>query len=269
MDTSTLTIVAVVTLGFIVLVDVVVIKLYVQRLQSRLKQPTEAHKTEFLSLVSHYFLTPLAIIRGNIAEVMDPASKNLSETDREKLYLNIQVNTNRLLLLIQNVITTSSIDQNTLKVSPNAVSIIELIDNAIADVHAESVQKNLVIKFNRPQLVVDQARIDAEKIRQSLINILSNAVKFTGSGGSVVITLSEVDQMYKIQIADSGIGISPDEVKKLFTRFHRGTSYLNMDYEGVGLGLYIAKYLIEINGGTISVQSAVHKGTEVTVWLKK
>lgn len=223
-------------------------------------------KTEFLALAAHYFLTPLAIIRGNIAELLNPASQGLSESERQKYYVTIQANTNKLLLLIQNMILISSIDQGTLAVKQAPVDFVGEVDKCMADIHPEAMQKNQLIQFVRPEgVLVNQARLDTEKFHQALMNILSNAVKFTDAGGSIEVRVMEGQGAYTLTIADSGIGIAPEEMSRLFSRFHRGTSFLNFDYEGIGLGLYLTKYLIEANGGTVSVQSRLHRGTKVTV----
>ncbi|MFA6082575.1 MAG: HAMP domain-containing sensor histidine kinase [Patescibacteria group bacterium] len=258
-------------LSLSVLVAVIVAVIWVSASKRRsMKRSVEAHKTEFFSLVAHYFMTPLSIIRGNVSELIDPSSASLSKSQLITYYLNIQVSAARLIMLVQNIMTVSEIDQQTISLNPTAVNLMDVIDKCITEVHSEAMQRGVNIRFDRTlEESASQVTIDPEKFRQALINILHNSVKFTRPGGNIQVTLKTSSNSFEIQVADSGIGISKDEMTKLFTRFHRGTSYLNLDYEGVGLGLYIAKYLIELNRGQIRVDSELDKGTVVTINLIK
>lgn len=226
----------------------------------------EQHKTEFLALAAHYFLTPLSVIRGNVSMLVEPDSTDFSETERRTYYQIIQAHTNQLLRLVQNITLVAAIDAKELTVSLQPVNIINEIDRCVTEVYAEAAQKHLTVVFNRPkQLNAEQVRLDSEKFRLALVNVLSNAVKFTPEKGSVEITLSESAAGFSIKVTDSGIGIPRSELAQLYTRFHRGTSYLNMEYQGIGLGLYLARYLIEANGGSILVESKQNAGTAVRI----
>jgi signal transduction histidine kinase len=215
-------------------------------------------------------MTPLAIIRGNISELLTPEASSWSKSQINSRYLNIETSSTRLLILLQNIMIISAIEQGSMKISLHTSSLTDLIDNCIASFHHLALKQQITIKFNRPSGMNSvMAEIDQEKLRQSLTNIIDNSIKFTKSGGAINVNLTEDQTKYQIDVADSGIGISKNEMGDLFTRFHRGTSYLNFDYEGVGLGLYIAKYLIEANGGRIYVSSEKNRGTCVTILLPK
>ncbi len=229
----------------------------------------EQHKTEYLALSAHYFLTPLSVIKGTIAELLDPSAPINSVSERQRHYSVIQANTNRLLLMVQNITTATSIDALQLKANFAPVDVLGRIEDCIADVHALATQKNITIHFHRPESgTIDQIDADGEKIHQAIGNILDNAVKFTPAGGHIEVTCERTTTHYVIKIADSGVGIDASELSKLFTRFHRGTDYLNLDYEGMGLGLYIAKYLLEANRGGLAIESKKGQGTLATISLR-
>lgn len=266
MNIYLISLIGIISCGLIVIA--LVIRTYVN--QNKKKVALEEAKTEFLSLVAHYFLTPLAIIRGNISELMTPESTSWSRSQIFDRYLNIETSSTKLLILLENIMTISAIDQGSLKISIRANSVINLIDDCIASFHHLTAKQQISIIFDRPEKIeIDMAKFDIEKVRQAIINILDNSVKFTKPGGVVKVTLRNEDNKYRIDIADSGVGIDKKEMPKLFTRFHRGTSYLNLDYEGVGLGLYISKYLIEANRGRMLISSERNRGTCVTILLPK
>ena len=265
-DTYLLLLIGIILCGL--LVTVFVVLSYIG--QKKKKVALEEAKTEFLSLAAHYFMTPLAIIRGNISELMTPESTSWSRSQILSRYIDIETSSTKLLFLLKNIITVSEIDQGGLQMSVRAYSVINLIDDCIASFYHLAAKGQVSINFVRPtEMAVDMAKFDSEKMHQVITNIIDNAVKFTKPGGAVKVTLKEEDNKYRIDIADSGIGIDKKEMPKLFTRFHRGTSYLNLDYEGTGLGLYIAKYLVEANGGRVQISSEKNRGTCVSVILPK
>ena len=233
------------------------------------RKKLDAQKDEFIALAAHYLMTPLAIIKGNIAEIVGEKNQKTADSDLRSRYLNIESSTNKLLLLVQNMLTVSQIDQHTLRYNSTPIDLDNFVYDCLADVGAEAEQKQIHLVYHRPdnQSSLIQIKADREKLRQSMLNILSNALKFTAAGGGVEVFLAKKSRGFSLNISDSGIGISAQERSLLFTRFHRGTSYLDMDYEGIGLGLYIARYLIEQGGGEISVDSEVGKGTKVTLTI--
>jgi signal transduction histidine kinase len=109
--------------------------------------------------------------------------------------------------------------------------------------------------------------ISPPHVRSAIWNLIDNAIKFTPEGGEVLLKVSETDGMVAISVADNGIGISQEEMPKLFTKFHRATSVTVYDYEGTGIGLYASKIIVEEQGGKISVTSEEGKGSTFTIYL--
>jgi signal transduction histidine kinase len=110
-------------------------------------------------------------------------------------------------------------------------------------------------------------RVDNRRIRQALLNLISNAVKFTPEGGSAIVSSSLKEDGLEIRVSDSGIGMSPEQIPKAMEAFGQIDSALSRRYEGTGLGLPIAKHLIELHGGRLTIESAVSVGTTVTIVL--
>jgi two-component system phosphate regulon sensor histidine kinase PhoR len=104
-------------------------------------------------------------------------------------------------------------------------------------------------------------------LRSAIYNLLDNALKFTAEQGQIELSLAHVADAIQIVTKDNGVGIAPEEINKLFTKFHRGTSTLNYNYEGTGIGLYLTKLIITEHGGTIAVQSELGKGSTFTITL--
>ncbi len=234
--------------------------------KDREQKDEEQYKAEFLALAAHYFFTPLSVVRGNMAQLADPTSSGMSETDRQKIYQTVISGTNQLLRLAQNMILVASIDSGQMTVNLSPTDVVAEIERCINDVHPEAASKKININFRRPQAVAtDQASLDIEKFHLAILNVLSNAIKFTPENGAIEINLTENNKKFILTITDSGVGIPRAELDRLFTRFHRGTSYLNMDYKGIGLGLYLTKYLIEANGGSIYIESKEGAGTAVRI----
>lgn len=236
--------------------------------KSREQKDAEQYKTEFLALAAHYFFTPLSVVRGNMAQLSDPASSGMAETERQKIYQTVISGTNQLLRLAQNMILVSSIDSGQMTVNLSPTDVVAEIERCINDVHPEAASKKININFMRPQATaINQASLDIEKFHLAILNVLSNAIKFTPENGAIEINLTENNKKFILTITDSGVGILRAEMDKLYKRFHRGTSYLNMDYQGIGLGLYLTKYLIEANGGSIHIESKEGAGTAVRIEL--
>ncbi len=257
---------SIISTGILLVIGVTQLKKMFQK--SAKQKDSEQYKTEFLALAAHYFFTPLSVVRGNLAQLADPSSSGLSETDRQKIYQTVISGTNKLLRLAQNMILVSSIDSGQMTVILTPVNVISEIERCVNDVHPEAASKKINITFNRPHaMTIEQVSLDVEKFHLAIVNVLSNSIKFTPENGTIEIKLSENNKKFILTITDSGTGISGEEMDKLFTRFHRGTSYLSMDYQGIGLGLYLTKYLIEANGGTIHIESKQNKGTAVTIEL--
>lgn len=226
-------------------------------------------KSDFLSSMSHDIRTPMNAIVG----MTTLALANLDQKEKVHDYLRkISVSSQHLLSLINDVLDMSQIEQSKIHLNCTAIHVEELIDQiaSIMVSQAKDAGLNFVIEkniFAHPQFLGDMLRI-----KQILINLLSNAFKFTMEGGTVTLRTEEIPAVcpekvrYRFTVTDTGIGMSREFQERLFEPFIRSDNVLRV--EGTGLGLSITKGLVDLMEGKISVESMLHKGTSFTVELE-
>lgn len=220
-------------------------------------------KSEFLMIASHNLRTPLTVMRGYI----DVAGYAKTTDELKKIIHNIQESVTRLNLLSEDLLTISTLETGGEKMSKSSVEAKKFIDSLTGEFELLAHQKKLNWLFSNK--LPDSLRLELSQsnMHSALGNVIDNAIKFTQEGGSVSVTAVVHGDKLLFTVVDTGIGIQPDEIPKLFTKFHRGTSTETYDYEGVGIGLYLTKLIVEEHGGQISVQSEAGKGSTFSVYL--
>lgn len=227
----------------------------------------EKLRTEFFANISHELRTPLNIILGSIKIL----SMNLEKEsiDREKIFNLINTekqNCFRLLRLINNLIDSTKIDTGYFElnmVNCNIVNIVEEITLSAAE-YIKSNDLNLIFDTDIEEKII---ACDLDKLERILLNILSNAVKFTDSGGNIFVNIYDGEEFVTISIEDTGIGIHKDKLDIIFDRFRQVDRSFTRNHEGSGIGLSLVKFLVEVLGGTISVESEYGVGTRFTIKL--
>lgn len=226
-------------------------------------------KSQFFSNLSHELKTPINVIYSSVQlmESYDKSINNLCNCD--KCIKNIKIikqNCFRLMRLIGNLIDVSKYDSGYLKINLHNCNIVSLIEDISLSVVKYAEQKNVTIVFDTD---VEEKIIscDPDSIERIILNLISNALKFTEPGGYIFITLYDSSDKITIVVKDTGIGIPKDKLDIIFDRFRQVDSSLNRNQEGSGLGLSIVKYLVETHGGNISVKSKISEGTEFSIEL--
>ncbi|MEW6231343.1 MAG: HAMP domain-containing sensor histidine kinase [Chloroflexota bacterium] len=231
-------------------------------LAARLKE-LEQMKTDFLSTVSHELKTPLTTIKAS-AELLLAGGPGPLNPTQERLTRNMARNIERLSALVGDLLDMARLDEGKLSLSLQRVDLNEVIKDAAAAVAplAESRGQRMQVNYypDPAPVVADRRRVE-----QVLINLLSNAHKFTPPGGHFALEVQEAGPNWLVSVSDNGLGIPRDELEHIFDRFYRGTEHKG----GTGLGLSIAKSLIELHGGKIWVESKVGKGSTFSVSLPK
>jgi signal transduction histidine kinase len=242
-----------------------------QKTNSELKQAKlEADKAlemkdEFLSLVSHEFRTPLNVINSAIQAMTYICGSELS--DKSKKYLGmIRQNTFRQLRLVNNLLDITRVNAGRIKVNKSNIDIVFLTKAIIESVYTYASQKKIDVTFIT-LLEEKVIAIDEEKYERILLNLLSNSIKFTPEGNSIIVTLNAVKNKIYVKVRDNGIGIPEDKLDIIFERFGQVDSSLSRQAEGTGIGLSLVKKLTEALGGSISVNSKDGKGSTFTVVL--
>jgi GAF sensor signal transduction histidine kinase (EC 2.7.3.-) len=219
----------------------------------------DKEKRQFISDVSHELRTPLTAIKGYVDVLLLTASLNLTPDQISYLTI-IKNNTNRLRALIEDILEFSRPDSKK-KLTFTQVDIPTVIEEVVQSLRLEYERKGMNVRIETspslPPVTADQKRVS-----QIIFNLFSNAVKYTYEGGSITVRafLNRANMM-QIEVEDTGVGMSPEQLKKLFRPFYRADNPLRDIAGGTGLGLSIAKQLVEMHGGEIWVTSELGKGS--------
>lgn len=221
-------------------------------------------KSEFLANVSHELRTPLNAIIGFSDTIRNEALGPAGNARYLEYLKDISQAGNHLLSLINDILDISKIEVGKTELREDVVRISYVVDACTRLVKQRADEKRIA-------LTVDQAvpptslLVDEQKLKQILINLLSNGVKFTPDGGEVTIRCRQDQAGYLFEVADTGIGIAPEDIPKALSAFRQVDGALNRKYGGTGLGLSLSRSLTELHGGTLELTSEVGVGTTVSV----
>ena len=222
------------------------------------------HKSEFLANITHELRTPLQAIIG-YAE-LSREELELLDMDDEVAHLELVVkNAKRLLALINSILNLSKLDAGRMELKFDNVNLESLVDEAVRTVVPLMSYSNNKLE-SHCSAVNSEVVIDREKILQSILNLLSNAAKFTRDG-KVILNVKLTESELNISVADTGIGLSEDQQKIIFDEFRQVDGSTTRSFEGTGLGLSITKGFCELMGGTISVESIMGKGSTFKIQI--
>ncbi|NUN69142.1 MAG: response regulator [Bacteroidetes bacterium] len=216
-------------------------------------------KSDFLSNMSHELRTPLNSIIGFSSILLGDRGDPLT-ADQRKALEKVLKNGKHLLQLINDILDFSKIESGRMHVSVESDSVEGVVNGAIMTAEALIRQKNIQLKEEIPA-GLPMFNTDVLKIKQILVNLLSNAAKFTDENGVIIIRAKQEGAMVKLSVIDSGIGIEPKNLGKIFEEFSQVDSSHSRKYQGTGLGLPIARRLAQLLGGDLSVESTVGKGS--------
>ncbi len=222
-------------------------------------QVTDQQRRNMLADVSHELRTPITVIQGNVEGILD----GLYPADEARLK-SILEETQVLSRLVDDLRTLALAESGALRLKREPTPLPELIRDTISNFEAQAKEK--VIRLEMSLGDVDEATIDPQRVREVLTNLLSNALRYTPRGGEVKVgfveSSSSVERAITIFVEDNGPGIEPTILPHVFDRFYKSS-----DSGGMGLGLSIAKYLVEAHGGKIWAESKVGQGTKISFTL--
>jgi len=228
--------------------------------QAKQLQELDEAKSRFFTNITHELRTPLTLIMGPLEQLQN----GKAETDSTQRDMMLR-NSKRLLHLIDQLLDVTKLENKTVPINPESVLIKPYIRKCVS-LFIDAIEgKNIGFTFTSSALT-NEVYIDPEKIEKVLGNLLGNALKFTPIGGQISVELDETDTTFLIKISDSGEGIPEEDLPNIFNRFYRVNRTME---EGFGIGLSIAKELVELHNGSIKADSKPGKGTTFTVSLLK
>ncbi|NCO40772.1 MAG: hypothetical protein COZ06_20335 [Armatimonadetes bacterium CG_4_10_14_3_um_filter_66_18] len=227
------------------------------------RRAVEQFRNELVSLASHEIKAPLTSIRG-YAETLTNGAAELNSEEFKEFVQIIDHESQRLETLVTDLLDMSQLDEGKLRLDPGPCALALVAEEAIRVTVGASSQHTVEV-WVPPDLPL--LRAGRERVRQILVNLLSNAAKYSPAGGTVALTAGAVGSMVRVSVSDEGIGIPQEAQEQLFTRFYRVRSPETADVEGTGLGLYICREIVEGYGGRLWVESTSGDGSTFHVEL--
>ena len=227
-------------------------------------QNLDASRREFVANVSHELRTPLTTIKGYAETLYET-----TEDEDEKKFLGIiSREVDRMTRLIKELLTLSSLDHNKLNIMKTEFSLDDLINDVVTKLTMQAEDSGLKIRYTRTT-EIPEIFADVDRIEQVITNVIGNSIKYTPEGGEINVYAGFLYNEAYIKIHDNGIGIPKKDLNKVFDRFYRVDKARSRENGGTGLGLAIASEIIELHGGSISVDSEYGKWTEVTIKIPR
>jgi signal transduction histidine kinase len=231
-------------------------------LQNERLREADRLKDEFVALISHDLRTPLTSIMGYLELVLD--DDNLSEEQRG--FLNVaDRNADRLLRLVNDLLFVARFEAGQLELHPADLDLAAIVRQSVEESGPRAAAGGVELTCDASAASPVQA--DKGRMFQLVENLVSNAIKFTPDGGDVHVSVTPVNGVVRLEVADTGVGIAPDEQDRLFDRFFRASTASEHQIPGTGLGLYITRAIVEAHGGTIAVRSGPGAGSSFCIEL--
>lgn len=227
----------------------------------------EIYRKEFLGNVSHELKTPIFSVQGYIHTLIDGG---IEDQDINQLYLNKAAKSlDRLISIVEDLESISKLEAGELIIEAQTFDINDLTKEVIESLELRAKERNIILLIedasNKPFYVY----ADKERIRQVLVNLMVNAIKYGKQNGSTTISFDDSKELVNVNVADDGIGIDKQDLPRLFERFYRVDKSRSREQGGTGLGLAIVKHIIEAHNQKIGVTSKPGEGTTFTFSLKK
>jgi CheY-like chemotaxis protein len=223
------------------------------------------HKTVFLANMSHELRTPLNAILGFSELLIDSTNGQFPEATKKRFLEQIHSSGKHLLGLINDILDLSKIEAGQMELRLQMVSIVDVVAQVASNVEPLAAKKQIRIEFEATR--AGKVLADEGKVKQMILNLVSNAIKFTPEGGAVTIKATRVFDRLEIVVSDNGIGIGEQDIKRVFTEFQQVDSGVNRKQQGTGLGLALTRSFAILHGGNVRVESELGKGSRFIIDL--
>ena len=228
---------------------------------------SDSYRREFIGNVSHELKTPIFNIQGYILTLLDGGLDD--PTINKEYLLRAEKNINRMVAIVEDLEVISHLESGELKMNVESFDIIALAKEVIETLEIKAKKKSIRIYFAESYEEPINVMADRERIRQVLVNLMDNSIKYNNENGNTKISFFDMDENILIEVTDNGIGIDVLNIHRIFERFYRVDKSRSREQGGSGLGLAIVKHMIEAHNQTINVRSTVGIGTTFAFTLKK
>jgi signal transduction histidine kinase len=218
-----------------------------------------AMKEEFLALTTHDLRSPLAVISGVINFFTSGRLGDLT-SEQKNMVSMMERNTQNLIELVNDLLDASKLESGTMRLEPAPVDLRGLIEELHEQMQPLAAEKEIALEERLPA-DLPELQADRAKLRRILVNLLSNALKFTPKGGHITVNAAREGSFVHVSVSDTGVGIPEEDLRDIFDKYAQARSRATRSEKGTGLGLYITRQLVELHGGKIGVRSEVGKGS--------
>ena len=222
-------------------------------------------KSDFISIASHQLRTPLTAIKAYVSMILEGTYGKMDRRIKDKMHRVFQAS-DRLKNLVNDLLNVSRIEAGKIEIELEKTNLEDIISDLVKELKVKAENKAIYLKFKKRKRKLPDILVDKKKIKEVIINLIDNAIKYTQKGG-VTVKVQTHDSRVRVIVSDTGIGIVPGEADSLFDSFTRGQTGVLLNTEGLGLGLYIAKRFIELQNGKIWAKSK-GKGKGSTFYIE-
>ncbi|QLK86968.1 ATP-binding protein [Staphylococcus sp. 17KM0847] len=258
----------------------VVVMSYIDRIQTNresglvvvIRDMTNEHhmeqmKKDFIASVSHELRTPISLLQGYTESIVDGI---VTEPDEIHEFLLIVLDeTKRLSRLVNELLNVAKIDAEGINITKEIRPMSELVNKMSIKYRQQSSELKLTLDFQQDGAIAKNWYYDFDRMEQVLTNLVDNASRYTRPNDQIMIYAHETEQYQILTVEDTGVGIAPEHLEKVFDRFYKADAARKRGKQGTGLGLFITRMIVEAHGGTIHVNSTVNIGTTFTIALPK
>ncbi|MFH1392570.1 MAG: HAMP domain-containing sensor histidine kinase [bacterium] len=217
-------------------------------------------KSEFIAIAAHQLRTPLSGVKWTLKMLIDGDIGSI--TNEQKEFLKRAYETNeRMIYLVNDLLDVAHIEEGHFIYEPQACQLEDLIKETIAGFQKDLMAKQINLEIKQQNKNLPKVQIDLEKIRLVLQNLLENAIHYTPIKGKIKVCLEQINDNLKVSIKDNGFGVPKEQQTRIFSKFFRGRNVIKKDTSGTGLGLYIAKNIVEAHNGQIGFESEENNGS--------
>ncbi|MDD2321200.1 MAG: ATP-binding protein [Geobacteraceae bacterium] len=228
----------------------------------------EKIRKDFVANVSHELRTPVSVIKG-YAETILAEGKDLPPEKLRHFTGIIHSHADRLAHLISDLLTLSRIESGAMTLEPVPVNLVTAVNRVSQLLEQKACAREITLQRTESFEMTADILADPDKLEQVLINLLDNAIKFTPAGGTVTVNALDLGEKIRIEVTDTGTGIPPKDIPRIFERFYRVDAARSREMGGTGLGLSIVKHIVQAHGESVAVESTVGKGSTFSFTMKK